>query len=93
MFFYFSHYDNSNEIKEIVNLIKSCCRRPLRHFSFGAIDELAKYTSEFLDILSQNEPEQIEQLGLASIREEPGNFKPIQYDFKLFKPFTRLQVY
>lgn len=76
----------------IINLIKSCCRRPLKRFSFGAIDELAKHTSEFLEILSQNEPQQIEQLGMASIREDLGNFKPIKYDLKLFKPFTKLQV-
>lgn len=75
-----------------MNLIKHCCRRPLKRFSFGAIDQLAKHTQEFLEILSQNEPEQVEQLGLASIREEPGNFKPIQYDVKLLKSFTKLQV-
>lgn len=76
----------------MVNLIKSCCRRPLKRFSFGALHELAKYTPEFLEILSQNEPQKVEQLGLASLREEPGNFKPIMYDVKLLKPFTKLQV-
>lgn len=73
-------------------MIKSCCRRPLKRFSFGVVDELAKHTPEFLEILSLNEPEQVEQLSLASIREEPGNFKSIKYDVKLFRPFTKLQV-
>lgn len=73
-------------------MIKNCCRRPLKRFSFGVVDELAKHTPEFLEILATNEPEQVKQLGLASIREEPGNFKPIKYDVKLFKPFTKLQV-
>lgn len=89
---YFSCCNNNEEIKEIVNLIKSCCRRPLKRFSFGVVDELAKHTPEFLEILALNEPEQVEQLSLASIREEPGNFKPIKYDVKLFRPFTKLQV-
>lgn len=83
---------DSDEIKELVNCLKSCCRRPLVRFSFGLIDELARHVPEFVEILALNEPEKVEELGLASVKEEPGSYRPFTYDVKLFKPFTKLQV-
>lgn len=82
-------------ISPIVTYLFSICtsHKPLLELSLGLNEELLQDTTKYLEILAKLRPEKLTLLGLASIKDDPGNYLINNCDPTLFLPFTKLKVY
>lgn len=60
--------------------------------SLGLNEELLQDTSKYLELLAKNKPEKVTLLGLASVKDDIGNYLINYCDPALFTPFTKLRV-
>lgn len=82
--------DNSNAM--LPRLVQACCRIPLQRFSIGGSEDLCQQIPQFLQLLGSVRPEKVTLLGLASVKEDPGNYLICDADPMLFAPFKSLKV-
>lgn len=73
-------------------LVQACCRIPLQRFSIGGSEDLCQQIPQFLQLLGSVRPEKVTLLGLASVKEDPGNYLICDADPMLFAPFKSLKV-
>lgn len=78
----------------ILTYLFSICtsHKPLLELSLGLNEELLQDTTKYLEVLGKLRPEKLTLLGLASIKDEPGNYLINNCDPALFLPFTKLKV-
>lgn len=74
------------------HLLNICCHKPLSKLSLGLNEELLQETSQYLKLLAKNKPEKVTSLGLASVKDDIGNYLINNCDPALFLPFTNLKV-
>lgn len=60
--------------------------------NLGLNEELTQNIPEFLRLLKMSRPEKVLKLGLASIKDDPGNYLIYNCDPTLFSCFINLQV-
>lgn len=88
MFFRFN--DNKSPIR--THLFNICCHKPLSELSLGLNEELLQDISKYLEVLSKLRPEKVTLLGLASVKDDPGNYIINSCDPACILPFTKLKV-
>lgn len=86
----FRFTDGSNTL--LTRLVQACCRIPLSRFSIGGSEDLCQHIPQFLQLLANTNSDKVSLLGLASVKDDPGNYLICDADPALFKPFKNLQV-
>lgn len=79
-------------MRTLLKYLKLCCRRGLEKFSIGGMEKLACHSHEFLELLALSSTKKMTHLGLASVKDEPGLYKPLNIDKRMFRPFSKLEV-
>lgn len=64
----------------------------MSELSLGLNEELLQDTTKYLELLAKLRPEKVRLLGLASLKDEPGNYLINNCDPALFMPFNKLKV-
>lgn len=82
--------ESSGEDSHIIKYIKSSLSN-LNAFSIGCIEDLSQNIVDFLSILSLR-GSAINLLGLATVKDDPGEYKHFPLPSSLIKPFRNLEI-
>lgn len=63
----------------------------LERLSLGCCEDLCQFVPQLLQS-RYIRPENVELLGLASMKDDPGSYLLVDCDPAIFQPFTKLQV-